>query len=377
VDDLSWGGRVIDCHPCPHIMARRNNNGMQKLQPSVLTMAFPLPIGAAVSYIDLSQCASVLNRRFYRQGLNWGVAGFRIISAAGITGELSISKLPNTWVMSGAWHKSFATWMKMNREALEDSPSVRPRFLDFKVYADTTHHQAGFVANLNPISGLGIQSTLGEWSPSKVYVPIASTLTPGAGVPDMQDYELIATGANFPGPSAVTGLDAVSLIEGYAASRGLPNVLDPNVPDDAADTAGLDPENWMSAIFNEGETTSHEVIEDMITENNIAPYPFEGGNDPNQFLPTGLPNPNWNLPFPDTMYPGGANQLSGMEYHDSGYITGTTIGGTTSMRGTNFPCGLIRINSKIFADPAGTAILQIHLLPGTHRGYLAESMQDM
>jgi hypothetical protein len=380
VDDLSWGGRVIDCHPCPHIMARRNNSGMKKLQPSVLTFMFngeTVTAGGNVSQtIDLSQVASICNRRFYRQGLNWAVGGFKILSTAQL-GFVTVQKLPNTWIMSNAWHKSFATWTKMNREAMEETPSVRPRFLDFKVYADSIHHTAGFVGNMLPIS-VGSTATPGEWSPSKVYVPIASTLTPAPGQPDMQDYELIATGASYPGISAVTGLNAVSLIEGYAASRGLPNVLDPNVPVDAADVAGLNPENWMTAIFNEGETTSHEVIEDMISENNIAPYPFENGEDTMQFLPSGLPNPNFGLPFTDTMYPGGANQLIGLEIHSSDYITGTTIGGTTRIRGGNFPCGLIRI-AVSNSDPSESLswTLQIEMIPGTHRGYLAESMQDM
>ncbi len=73
-------------------MARRKS----KIQPAVLTMAFALPDGAAISTIDLSQAASLVNRRFYRQGINWAVAGFKIISPAGATGSLSVAQLPNT-----------------------------------------------------------------------------------------------------------------------------------------------------------------------------------------------------------------------------------------------------------------------------------------
>ena len=85
------------------------------------------------------------------------------------------------------------------------------------------------------------------------------------------------------------------MIEGYASSRALPNVLDPNTPDDARSITGGTPQNWMEAIFNEGMIQDSEVVRDLQTQNEIAPYPFE--NDGTN---------------PDTMYPNGANQLSGV-----------------------------------------------------------------
>jgi hypothetical protein len=170
------------------------------------------------------------------------------------------------------------------------------------------------------------------------------------------DREMVAVGPNYPGNGA-SGYNAVSLIEGYAASRGLPNVLDPNAPVDAADTAGNTPANWLSAVFNDGTDQNEEVLESMISENNIAPYPFE--------------NDGVNL---DTMYPGGANQLATLQYHDSALISGTTIGGITRLKGGNFPCGLIRVSSNIDAP---NTVLVVDLIPGSHRGYLCEPMTEM
>ena len=151
------------------------------------------------------------------------------------------------------------------------------------------------------------------------------------------------------------------MIEGYAASRGLPNIEDPNTPDDAADAVGSVPENWMSALFNDGTTQTENVLVDMTTENNIAPYPFE--------------NDGVNL---DTMYPGGTNQLSGLQVHDFEFITGTTVGGTTRMKGGMFPCGLVRVMAQN-DDQVSTmsVIMQVDLVPGSHRGYLCEPMTEM
>ena len=173
------------------------------------------------------------------------------MTVGGYEGNVTISKLPNTWTMSNSWRKSMEAWQKMNREALQETESVRPRFLDFKVYADADHHQLGFGQNLIPQArGLTLGPVTGtydegEWEASKISVPFGPA-SPG----NTAEFELIATGGNFPGAGA-SAFNAVSLIEGYAASRGLPNVLDPNRPDDADDADGSTPENWMTAMFND------------------------------------------------------------------------------------------------------------------------------
>ncbi len=333
----------------------------RNIEPSVQTIFLSTPTvapGATGSFTaDLSQIASLINRRFYRQGINWAVAGIKILTEG--NGSIAIKKLPNTWVMSNSWTKGFKAWQKMNREALSEAESVRPKFLDFKIYADSTHHTDGFGANLLPLDGqlpVAQPYQAGEWIASKYVVPN----TAGA-VGAVNNFEVIATGASYPGVSASTGLNAVSLIEGYASSRGLPDILDPNAPADAADADGATPENWMSALFNDGTSQDDAVLSDMISENNEAPYPFE--------------NDGTNT---DTQYPGGANQAPGLQIHDFEFITATTIGGTTRMKGGNFPCGLIRFDWTVDAASVTSDVaIQIDLIPGTHRGYLCEPMSEM
>ena len=338
-------------------MAKRTSRRAPKIQPSVMTFYIPTaPISAGspvTQYLDLSQVASLMNRRFYRQGINWAVSGIKVLSQSGYVGSVAVSKLPNTWIMSNAWEKSFRTWQKMNQEALSETESVRPKFMDFKIYADEDHHAAGFAANLLPIAQGGAY-TPGEWEPSKVMIPLATPADPTATA----DRELIAVGGNYPGAGA-SGLNAVSVIEGYAASRGLPNVLDPNVPADSENASGNVPTNWMAAIFNEGTDQTTDILDVLIDENNIAPYPFE-----NDGVHT------------DTMYPGGANQGSGLMIHDVEFISPTTIGGTTRLKGGNFPCGLIRFDMTNDGETSNL-ILQVDLVPGDHRGYLCEPMTEM
>ena len=343
-------------------MAKRKTRG-KKIQPSVMKMNFAFTItrtGKESRHIDLSQCASLVNRRFYRQGLNWAVAGFKLTTAA-TAGQISLHKLPNTWVMSNAWEKSFRTWQKMNTDALDEVPSIKPKFLDFKIFANADHHENGSGKNLLPHSAAtiaaGIQTAQkGEWEYSKIVVPNTAANAPGTRI---NNFEFIAVGPNYPGASSASSLDAVSLIDGYAASRGLPNIVDPNAPDDSADADGATPENWMVATFNDATGQDDAVISDMITENNLSPYPFE--------------NDGTNT---DTMYPGGANQLNSLEIHDQEFVTTTTVGGKTYLQGGNFPCGLIEVSTAGFAAN-DALLLEVTMVPGTHRGYLAEPMTEM
>ena len=92
----------------------------------------------------------------------------------------------------------------------------------------------------------------------------------------------------------------------------------------------------------------------MITENNIAPYPFENDGT-----------------FTDTMYPGGGNQLAELAIHDAGYFNAGTHANKISLEGGSFPCGLIKLTC--FDEVS----IIVNLVPGTHRGYLAESMTEM
>ena len=338
-------------------MARRKARIPQgkKLQPAPLTMTFSLDVSQATQNrftIDLSQCASLINRRFYRQGLQWGVSGFTVFSPDGSTGSVTIDKIPDTWVAGNAWVKGFSNWQKLNNEALAETESIKPKFLDYKVYMDPLHHLDGQGANLIPIDSTSVQYNLGEWVYSQQIIPATD------GSDTTNPFDIIWTGQNYPAVSPATTRNAVSLIEGYAASRALPDIADPNVPDDVYDVTGNTPENWMSATFNEGTRQADAVLADLATENDQAPYPFE--------------NDGANA---DTMYPGGANQASGLEPHDIVYMTPTTVGGKSFLRGGLFSGGLVRVVTDTLV--ADELVLQVHLAPGSHRGYMCRSMKEV
>lgn len=341
-------------------MAKRNyRKSSKKIQPSVQKFVFNFVAASQdreFRYIDLSQCASLMNRRFYRQGLNWAVSGIKVLTGPGVIGELSVNKLPNTWVMSNSWEKGFRAWSHMIKNATEEQSlqSIKGKFLDFKIYANETHHKAGFTANLLPGSaadptGVAPVAKLGQWQPAEIELP-STTAFPGQSFA----YEIIGVGPNTPGAGA-SGLSAKGLIAGYEVSRALPSQTDPNVPDDASSTDA----NWILGLYNDGTNQDGDVVQMLEITGDNPPYPFE----------------NDKLGNLDTNYPGGQNNLQTLEIHSLEFISGTTIGGTTRIQGGNFPCGLVEISTVLKqGDPV---ILELSLVPGDHRGYLCENMTDM
>lgn len=326
-------------------MAKRMKS---KIQPAELKLAFQIT-KSGYHYIDLSQSASIINRRFYRQGLNWAVSHFTFYKTSPTTSGaegVTVGKLPTSWIMSNAWEKSFRAWQQVIKNATDEpgSQSLKGKFLDFKIFMNSKHHANGVNDNLLPMDSAANFASQGEWDMSTIQVPTVGT---GANT----DWDLIALGPNNPGVGA-SGNNAKSLIVGYANSRALPDVVDPNVPADSSSTG----DNWIMSLFTEGTQQDQEVIDTLITTGNQAPYPYEGDGA--------------NL---DTMYPGGETQLPSTRICGAGYFNTGTNANKITVEGDTFPCGLVELYSS--SDDNISVI--VHMVPGTHRGYLAEPMTEM
>ena len=323
-------------------MAKRNkrNYGMKKMEPAELTITTNTPTvqaGEVGSFtLDLSQCASLINRRFYRQGITWAVAGFKVLTGTGIQGQVTVRKLPTTWVMNNAWQKAFRLWNKQQMDAVEESgsESAVARFRDFKIFADVTHVTADVSNNLLPLDGqLPVAQTYaaGEWEPSQIVLPNYSGQNP-------TERYLHAVGIN------VNGVASRGIIEGYADSRAFPQSPDPVTP------VINDAQNWMAYMFDKG--------------NDISPL-LENATDVND-----------DLPYPQVNYPGGETQAPALAIHDIVGLSATTVGGISRMKGGTFPCGLIRFDFANTSSTTANIAIQIDLVPGTHRGYMCESMLE-
>ncbi len=327
-------------------MAYRRSNGKgrsKKVQPSALTITLATPsVGGGATgkfYCDISQIVSLLSRRFYRQGTNWAVSKVKVSSQ--IPGFAAVGKVPTTWVTSNAWEKAMSVWRKQQEEALEEggSESMKAAFNDFKVFADTDHVTAGFAANLLPVDFSGNLAAPGTWEPSKIVLPNVNADASGSTVDPAQRF-LHMCGVN------VFGASSRGILEGYADSRAYPQSPDPV----GADVGDAD--NWMARMFDVGNDME-EVLDNATLRNDT-------------------------LPYPQADYPGGQLQLPGLEWHDFTNIyatSATTNVGTSTMKGGMFPCGLMAFTWN--PDSAANLVIQIDLVPGHHKGYLCEPMQEM
>jgi len=320
-----------------------------------LSLATPLALQGVAqrNYIDLSQISSIINRRFYRQGLNWAVAGFKVYSST--QGTVSLSKLPNTWVTSNAWEKAFRAWNKQQMDTIDESgaQSAVAAFRDFKVFMTPGHVDQYLIAgsnlnatNLLPFavdeSGASVTGLGGEWEPSQIVIPNTSADATGSLI-EPREYLLHMVGINN------NGGFSRGVLEGYADSRAYPQSPDPVAPDIGAG------DNWLRDMFNVGNDSS-EIARNATDKNDELPY--------NQIL-----------------YPGGESNLPGLQLHDVVHIHASSSPaltlGTQRLKGGNFPCGLIALDWTPFSDGGGNVVLQVDLVPGNHRGYLCEPMTEM
>ncbi len=308
---------------------------MAKIQPSVLSIQFVIGQGNT-SFLDLSQSASVVNRRFYRQGLNWAVAGFTLATTAGQTGNVSISKIPNTWIASNAWHKVYATWKKQQDEAVDDSgsQSAVAKYRDFKIHANSLHVDTTFLANLEPVDAARVNFLSGEWQASQIVIPNKDPDGSGTLI-EPREYLVHMVGVNNHGGASR------GMISGYAHSRAYPQSPDPVSP------PVEDADNWMRDMFDVGADTT-DIVRNATLKND-------------------------DLPYNQTEYPGGAGNAATLEIVHQTSLVASVNSTSRHLSGTNVPCGLL----QIINDVDGPIDLFVHLVPGEERGYLTQPMQDM
>ena len=315
----------------------------KKLQPAVSNILINVPpkVGDENGeiYADISQMASIVNRRFYRQGLNWAVRGFRCNQKDGTGGgRFQIEKLPETWVMSNAWEKSFRLWLKQQNDAVAEygGESTIARFRDFKIFMDGPHAEAGIAANALPIKSGGGTFLPGQWEASEIVIP-NTAVDAGGSDTEPTEFFLHMVGSNF-GPGSVSR----GMIDGYQYSRSYPQSPDPVGPAQQSDF------NWMRDMFDVGNDSS-EILDNA-------------------------QNKNENLPYPQEHYPGGVTQAAVLQLHAHTDITATTnaVNNSFTMAGTQVPCGLLKFTNQT----AQIMEVFIDLVAGPHRGYLCEPMQE-
>ena len=290
-------------------------------------------VGAGVSYIDLAEGLSQVNRRAYRQGMEYAVGkvtfGYQANPQAILNVQLSAYTAGDTWVVHNAWKKAFAHWIAQQRTARRlIGQSAKPTWEDFKVYLDDAH-RAG--TSLGVLAGDGGAVGTGEWDYSRlVWEEDDNSI-------DMPYLHLIG------GDVSTTDW---GLILGYQQSRATVQPEDPDLPDEFST-------NMYARLATDENVVADEVANNMEDENDEPPYDQDDypGSDTNS----------------DAAWP---QQLG---------IAAATVG-LGVVPGFVAQCGLVRLylGARAVADggttTAPTSLVQVHLVPGSYKGVMAAPM---
>lgn len=189
-------------------------------------------VTTTTSYLDMFRDLSAINRKLMRQGHSLVIEKIEANflsqeTAPGVstidTVILQASVAGDSWPVHNAHVKGKAMWDEMNNLVLEDNPSVKGKWHDFKVYLDAGMRTGTILA---PGYSHGAIS-LGEWDYSKYVMP-EHDVDPATGEPVPADE----TFAHLVGDNVgvVGAYDSVGLVKAYGLSRATVQDVDPNVP---------------------------------------------------------------------------------------------------------------------------------------------------
>ena len=296
-------------------------------------------------YIDTARELSKVNRRLYSQSRMYAYQGLTFIwradaASTAQTIEVSIRTAGNSWILHNAYVKGHALWNEMQQLVLDDNPSIKTKWHDFKVTLSTS--QTGWTGSGNSLSCRDAAGNFyddGEWNMSTYVLP-QHEVDPATGLPlAAEQFDACLIGGD--------NVSRKSLVKAYQESRATVSPDQPNSP------AAL-PGSFFSLLTDTGsqEPELAQVIQD---ENENAPYAL---ND---------------YPQGDTNAPTSVNVAFGA-------ISPSEVDGRTS--GFVAPCGLIEIEVTAY-DAAGAPLSEadtptidmlLHVAPGTYKGVAAIPM---
>lgn len=164
------------------------------------------PTGAGTShlwYIDTAKQLSKINRRLYSQSRMYGYQGLTFIWRSNGTSlgsvatiEVKVGTAGNTWIVHNAHVKGHALWNQMQDLVLDDNPSVKGKWHDYKIQLSDSQSAA---RSLEARAGDGAFYLDGEWDMSTYVMPQhdVQLVGPGAGTPEPAvelTADLIVTG---------------------------------------------------------------------------------------------------------------------------------------------------------------------------------------
>ena len=298
--------------------------------------------GSNRNYVDTARELSKVNRRLYSQSRMYGYQGLTFIwrtnANAPAVIECSVRTSGNTWIVQNAHTKGEALWHQMQDLVLEDNPSIKGKWHDYKI---RLNDQQVAAREMTAHDGQGAAYLAGEWNLATYVMPQHEVDVSGATGTPKPAVELTAT---LIGDDQTT---TRSLVKAYELSRSTVQADMPNVP------AGMGG-SFFNLLTDSG-SQEPELADVIEAENDNPPYALDN-----------YPGADLNASEPVTV---GYAAISASE------VDGR-IGGFVA------PCGLLEIEIVGY-NGAGVALtpaempeidILLHVAPGAYKGVAAIPM---
>lgn len=305
--------------------------------------------------IDLAQGLSIVGRKLYRQGKCYYVSAISLVQqynatdAALANSTVEVQTIPNTWETANAWSMAFGAWNKMRKEVLDNQPSLKARWADFKILFNGSHYtalasggynnplpQLSVSGSYNPFTYDSSGSTVGEWDYSEFTLP---DHTLGGTAIDFFGHMM---GPDDGGPIGTNTLNSAGLLRAYEEARVKVQPKDA----DAGAATGM-----YSNLFDLGGQQV-DLTDDIVAEGAFPPY------DQNLM---------GNVASTDAGY--GITQLC--------LQTNQGLPIASSVTGFPVPCGMLFVKVTNTSGSTGTDFptnLLVTMTPGKYNGVHAETM---
>ena len=231
-----------------------------KTSPTVTRLSFEFD-GGSTQFIDIAKSLSIINRKFYRQGVYYYVNSVEVYNNE--TGVVDLHTLPDNWITKNAWNRGFKLFQKMNRMVDDVSSGFRPKYHDFKVYMSPLHYQTGSASpRLYDINA----GTSGALNPDDwIYSQFVSADDDGDAIQDADEFFVHMIG---PHNGNSDNWNSVGLIRSYQDSRATVQITDPQ---DTPTTPGH--EDPLINVFDmSSEEQMNDIINRLDNDNDNTPY---------------------------------------------------------------------------------------------------------
>jgi hypothetical protein len=319
-------------------MARNKGRKMKGIEPAQRKLYYltATSSGNVTVDIDLAKDLSAVNRRLYRQGMQYYVQSVEFMSAGTTNVRVFAYAAGDTWINHNAWKKGFALWRSQQRDVESVMPNLQGKWADFKIELDDNSATA-----INTLAGDGGTILCDEWN-------LANFVWDDDGAERSPTFCLL-------GATDVTS--KIGLVQEYAISRN--QVLrSPEVPSEASDSI------YAKSLGTDEMTDA--IVDFVESENDDPPY------DKDQYV-------------------------GGDTVADAPFIQGFAVANAQGSKGViggfTAECGLVRltINASASYDAVNTATdpdtltehindrdvpiaFTVTLAPGPYKGVMASKM---